>query len=160
MWSNTDDGGAGGGGLASLLLEFFRATFDELEAIKLELANQHLAQLLHANDGLAALIARQPSDFVVLLNAADGAASDLARLRIARELDLSSFDRRSLRDSTGDLRASVLRSRVHGPAPPPLRASTSRCGSPLAPLEAEDAEGNKENCGDATTPRATGHASG
>ena len=74
MWSNTDDGGAGGGGgLASLLLEFFRATFDELEAIKLELANQHLAQLLHANDGLAALIARQPSDFVVLLNAADGA---------------------------------------------------------------------------------------
>ena len=48
----------------------------------------------------------------------------------------------------------------HGPAPPPLRASTSRCGSPLAPLEAEDAEGNKENGGDATTPRATGHASG
>ena len=53
MWSNTDDGGAGSGGLASPLLEFFR-DFDELEAIKLELANQHLAQLLHANDGLAA----------------------------------------------------------------------------------------------------------
>ena len=36
------------------------------------------------------------------------------------ELDLSSYDRRSLRDShTGDLRASVLRSRVRRTATPP-----------------------------------------
>ena len=48
----------------------------------------------------------------------------------------------------------------HGPAPAPLRAGTSRGGSPLAPLEAGDAEGDKENGGDATMLRAPGDASG
>ena len=46
-----------------------------------------------------------------------------------------------------------------GPAPPPLRASTPRCGSPLLQLNSFDAgeledEGDKENNGDAATPRA------
>ena len=46
-----------------------------------------------------------------------------------------------------------------GPAPPPLRTSTPRCGSPLVPFDmgALDDEGNKENSGDAATPRAVCH---
>jgi hypothetical protein len=40
------------------------------------------------------------------------------------ELDLSSYDARSLRDSTGDLRASVVRSRVRTEARP--KATDSR----------------------------------
>jgi len=115
VWSNTDDGGAaGGGGLASLLLEFFRATFDELEAIKLELANQHLAQLLHANDGLAALIARQPSDFVVLLNAADGAAdwaADGGASALGLAIDAAAAADASARRAAGLLSAGGLLSR-------------------------------------------------
>ena len=42
-----------------------------LEAIKLDLANSHLAQLLESDHTLRQAIASRPNDFVVLLNAAD-----------------------------------------------------------------------------------------
>ena len=58
--------------LPSLLLKFFRTGFEVLEAIKLDMANAHLAQLLVADPSLRHAIASRPNDFVVLLNATEG----------------------------------------------------------------------------------------
>ena len=57
--------------LPVLLLRFFRSGFEVLEAIKLDMANSHLAQLLESDPTLRQAIAARPNDFVVLLNAAE-----------------------------------------------------------------------------------------
>ena len=79
------DGSAGGSNeerhthrAALLLLRFFRGTFEHLQAIKLDLANAQLARLLAEDDSLRHTIASQPSDFVLLLNAAGGGEYDEA----------------------------------------------------------------------------------
>jgi len=67
--------GAEHGDLPVLLLRFFRTGFEVLEAIKLDMANAHLGQLLDSDPSLRHAIAARPNDFVVLLNAADADAS-------------------------------------------------------------------------------------
>jgi len=57
--------------LPALLLRFFRTGFEVLEAIKLDMANSHLSQLLESDHSLRHAIASRPNDFVILLNAAD-----------------------------------------------------------------------------------------
>jgi len=57
------------------LLRFFRAAFEKLEEVKLDLANTHLSQLFEQDAGLAQLVAQHPADFVMLLNAADANGS-------------------------------------------------------------------------------------
>ena len=63
--------GAAHAELPILLLRFFRTGFEVLEAIKLDMANSHLAQLLESDPTLRDAIAARPNDFVVLLNAAE-----------------------------------------------------------------------------------------
>ena len=61
--------------MPALLLRFFRTGFEVLEAIKLDMANAHLSQLLEADPSLRHSIASRPNDFVVLLNATDAEAT-------------------------------------------------------------------------------------
>ena len=60
--------------LPALLLSFFRTGFEVLEAIKLDMANTHLSQLLESDYTLRHTIASRPNDFVVLLNASESDA--------------------------------------------------------------------------------------
>ena len=59
-----------------LLLRFLRSTLEQLQAIKLDLANSQLARLLADDASLLHTIASRPAEFVRLLNAAHGPGAE------------------------------------------------------------------------------------
>jgi len=59
-----------------LLLRFLRSTLEQLQAIKLDLANSQLVRLLADDASLLHTIASRPAEFVRLLNAAHGPGAE------------------------------------------------------------------------------------
>ncbi|KAL1525715.1 hypothetical protein AB1Y20_020559 [Prymnesium parvum] len=73
--------------LPALLLRFFRSSFELLEGVKLDLANQHLSRLLDQDSALITEIGQHPNDFVMLLNAGeDGDGADGVEFDVLRRI--------------------------------------------------------------------------